>query len=48
MELESMKKVGFDVRMYRTLQVGMTLYALQDNGHSFKRFTNLDKNRPNE
>ena len=28
MELESTKKVGFDVRLWRTLQVGMALYAL--------------------
>ena len=28
MELESKKKIGFDVRLQRTLQVDMALYAL--------------------
>ena len=48
MELESKKKIGFDVRLERTLQVDMALYSLQDGGMGFKRFTDLDNNRPTE
>ena len=48
MELESTKKRGFDVRLWRTLQVDMALYALQDGGMDFKRFTDLDNNRVTE
>ena len=48
MELESKKKIGFDVRLQRTLQVDMALYALQDGGVEFRRFTDLDNNRVTE